>query len=155
MCGISCTDLPRTSSSQGVSPRDSTVHLLSSDHGGGHHIQRRVSMRGRPEGATLRLSPLRSHRSSRHHGGWFQCGSHRDLFQQEMLKERTGRSFPVRSVVLSPGWFVETVGAHAHDRVWVLNPKALPAFIAQEKLILSLEEIKTRTCHLSQYIRSI
>lgn len=74
---------------------------------------------------------------------------------QEMLKERTGRSFPARSVVLFPGWFVETAGTHAHDRVWVLNPKALPAFIAQEKLTLSLEEIKTATCHLSQYIRSI
>lgn len=74
---------------------------------------------------------------------------------QEMLKERTGRSYPARPVVLFPGWFVETTGTHAHDRVWVLNPKALSAFIGQEKLTLSLEELKTATCHLSQYIRSI
>lgn len=74
---------------------------------------------------------------------------------QDLLKERTGRTFPARPVVLFPGWFVETAGARAHDRIWVLNPKALPAFIAQEKMNLSLEDIKTATCHLSQYIRSI
>jgi hypothetical protein len=74
---------------------------------------------------------------------------------QEMLKERTGRSFPARPVVLFPGWFVETVGARAHDRVWVLNPKGLPAFIDQEKPALSLEEMKTATCHLAQHVRSI
>jgi hypothetical protein len=74
---------------------------------------------------------------------------------QEMLKERTGRSFPARPVVLFPGWFVETVGARAHDRVWVLNPKGLPAFIDQEKPTLSLEDMKTATCHLAQHVRSI
>ena len=74
---------------------------------------------------------------------------------QELLKERTGKFFPARPVVLFPGWFVETAGARAHDRVWVLNPKVLPAFIEQENPNLSLEDIKTATCHLSQYIRSI
>jgi len=74
---------------------------------------------------------------------------------QEMLKERTGRSFPARPVVLFPGWFVEKVGAHAHDRVWVLNPKNLPGFLDQEKPNLSLEDMKTATCHLAQHVRSI
>lgn len=74
---------------------------------------------------------------------------------QELLKERTGRSFPARPVVLFPGWFVETAGAHAHDRVWVLNPKGLAAFIDQEKPTLSLEDMKTATCHLAQHVRSI
>jgi hypothetical protein len=74
---------------------------------------------------------------------------------RELLKESTGKFFPVKPVVLFPGWYVDPVGAHAHDRVWVLNPKALPAFIAQEKTTLSLEELKMATCHLSRYIRSL
>ena len=45
---------------------------------------------------------------------------------RDLLKESTGKSFPVKSVVLFPGWYIETVGAHAHDKVWVLNPKGLP-----------------------------
>lgn len=74
---------------------------------------------------------------------------------RDLLKESTGKSFPVKSVVLFPGWYVETVGTHAHDRVWVLNPKGLPVFIANEKTALSLEDVKMATCHLSRYIRSL
>lgn len=74
---------------------------------------------------------------------------------QQLLKDMTGKSYPARPVVLFPGWFVETVGAHAHDHIWVLNPKGLPAFIAQEKPTLSVEDIKSATCHLSRYIRNL
>jgi hypothetical protein len=74
---------------------------------------------------------------------------------REMLKERTGRSYPARPVVLFPGWFVESVGARSHERVWVLNPKGLTAFIDQEKPSLSLEDMKTATCHIAQHVRSI
>lgn len=74
---------------------------------------------------------------------------------RDLLKESTGKSFPVRSVVLFPGWYVDTIGAHAHESVWVLNPKALPAFIAQERTAIPLEDIRMATCHLSRYIRSL
>ena len=74
---------------------------------------------------------------------------------RDLLMESTGKSFPVRPVLLFPGWYVDPVGAHAHDRVWVLSPKALPAFIAKEKTTLSLEDVKMATCHLSRYIRSM
>lgn len=74
---------------------------------------------------------------------------------RELLMESTGKSFPARSVLLFPGWYVEKVGAHAQDRVWVLNPKALPAFIDNENTTLSLEDVKMATCHLSRYIRSL
>jgi Nuclease-related domain len=74
---------------------------------------------------------------------------------RDLLKESTGKSFPVKPVVLFPGWFIETVGPHAHDRVWVLNPKGLPAFMAKEKSVLTLEDVKMATCHLSRYIRSL
>jgi len=74
---------------------------------------------------------------------------------QDLLKERTGKSYAARPVILFPGWYVETQGPHAHDRVWVLNPKALPSFIAKEKSALSMEDMKTATCHISRYIRSL
>lgn len=74
---------------------------------------------------------------------------------REILKESTGKSFPVKPVVLFPGWFIESVGPHPHDKVWVLNPKALPAFLSQGKTILSLEDVKMATCHLSRYITSL
>jgi len=74
---------------------------------------------------------------------------------RDLLMESTGKSFPVRPVLLFPGWYVDPVGAHAHDKVWVLTPKALPAFIANEKTTLSLEDVKMATCHLSRYIRSL
>jgi hypothetical protein len=77
------------------------------------------------------------------------------VWVRDLLKESTGKSFPVKSVVLFPGWYVETVGAHAHDKVWVLNPKGLPVFIGNEKNALSLEDLKMATCHLSRYIRSL
>lgn len=74
---------------------------------------------------------------------------------RNLLMESTGKPFPVRPVLLFPGWYVNPVGAHPHDKVWVLTPKALPAFIANEKTTLSLEEVKMATCHLSRYIRSL
>lgn len=74
---------------------------------------------------------------------------------RNLLKESTGKSFPVKSVVLFPGWYIESIGPNAHESVWVLNPKGLPAFIANEKTALSLEDVKMATCHLSRYIRSL
>jgi hypothetical protein len=77
------------------------------------------------------------------------------VWVRDLLKESTGKSFPVKSVLLFPGWYVEMVGSHAYDSVWVLNPKGLPVFIANEKSTLSLEDVKMATCHLSRYIRSL
>ncbi len=74
---------------------------------------------------------------------------------RDLLMESTGKSFPVRPVLLFPGWYVDPVGTHAQDRVWVLAPKALPAFIDHERTTLSLEDVKMATCHLSRYIRSL
>ena len=46
----------------------------------------------------------------------------------ELIQESTGQKFPVRPVVVFPGWYIEpTAEARASDG-WVLNPKALPSF---------------------------
>jgi hypothetical protein len=71
---------------------------------------------------------------------------------RSLLEESTGRMLPVRPAILFPGWFVERPPAGQSD-VWVLNPKALPAFLGREPERLSAEEIKLAAFHLSRYVR--
>jgi len=69
----------------------------------------------------------------------------------ELLMESTGKEFPVRPVVLFPGWYVE---GRLQD-VWVLNPKALPAFIDNEKMNIKQDDVQLATYHLSSYMRAL
>ncbi|NJD62062.1 MAG: NERD domain-containing protein [Deltaproteobacteria bacterium] len=73
---------------------------------------------------------------------------------QKLLKESTGKPYPARPVVLFPGWYVETVAANAHDKVWVLNPRCLSSFIQNENVDLPAEDVSLAAFHLSRYIRS-
>jgi hypothetical protein len=70
----------------------------------------------------------------------------------ELLLKSTGRSFFVRPVVLFPGWFVEPM--RSGQEVWVLNPKALPTFIANEPATLSEPDVHLAAFHLSRYVRT-
>lgn len=72
---------------------------------------------------------------------------------QNLIEQSTGRKFPVRPVILFPGWFVEQKSGTSRA-VWVLEPKALPAFLAREPETLSTEEIKMAGFHLSRFIRT-
>jgi len=38
--------------------------------------------------------------------------------------------------------------------VWVLNPKGLPSFLENEAAILSAEDVKLASYHLSRFIRA-
>ena len=58
----------------------------------------------------------------------------------DQLGESTGRRFPIRPVVLVPGWFVE-VTATCPPEVGVLNPKQLSAHIAREPMALKREDV--------------
>jgi hypothetical protein len=71
---------------------------------------------------------------------------------QDLLYQSTGRKYTVRPVVLFPGWFVEPM-QHGQE-VWVLNPKALPSFVANEPVVLKDEDVHLATFHLSRYIRT-
>ena len=76
---------------------------------------------------------------------------------KQQLEESTGRMLEVFPVVLFPGWFVEPMprpetGAR---QIWLLEPKALPAFLAQEPMRLNPEDAKLVGYHLSRYIRSV
>ena len=70
----------------------------------------------------------------------------------EMLRAGTGKEFPVRPVVLFPGWFVEPIPRGRS--VWVLNPKALPSFIQQEPIQMRESDLHLASFHLARYIRA-
>jgi hypothetical protein len=67
----------------------------------------------------------------------------------ELLESSTGKKFPVKPIVLYPGWFVD--GKPDAD-VWVLNEKALPTFIRNYRNHLPPEDINLVTYHLKRYV---
>lgn len=71
---------------------------------------------------------------------------------RELLEESTGKKFHVQGVVVFPGWFVEK--APPKLDVWVLNPRALPAFIQNCPKVLPNEDVRLAYFHLSRYVRT-
>jgi hypothetical protein len=70
---------------------------------------------------------------------------------ETVLRERTGQRFAVRPVILFPGWFI-----HERRRVkepWILEPKALPKWLAREKTVLQPADINLAGSHLDRYLR--
>jgi hypothetical protein len=59
----------------------------------------------------------------------------------------------LKNVVLFPGWFIEPTAESKQSDVWVLNPKALPAFISNSRKRLSVEDVSLVAYHLSRFIR--
>ena len=71
-----------------------------------------------------------------------------------LITESTGHKFTVKPVVVFPGWYIEPTSEAKSSEVWVLNPRALPAFISNSKDRLSSEEVSMISFHLSRYVRS-
>jgi nuclease-like protein len=74
----------------------------------------------------------------------------------QLLEESTGKRFRVRGAVVFPGWWVEpmTEAWKRADLPWVLEPKALPAFIANEPKRFDDTDVRLAAFHLSRYIRA-
>jgi hypothetical protein len=73
---------------------------------------------------------------------------------RDLIHELTGSKLSIRPVVVFPGWFIQpTAEARASD-VWVLNPKALPAFIGNSQGQLSVTDVRSLAAHLSRYARA-
>jgi hypothetical protein len=68
----------------------------------------------------------------------------------DLLEATTGKKFPVRGVVVFPGWFVEQ--RVPRGSVWVLEPKALPGIIEKEPAIVAPSDVALAAFHLSRYI---
>jgi len=71
---------------------------------------------------------------------------------QDLLKESTGIQFPIRPVILFPGWWTEPM--KRGQNVWILNPKSLPKFISNEPIAIKETDVHLVTFHLSRYIRT-
>jgi len=72
---------------------------------------------------------------------------------RDVLSESTGRKVAVRPIVTYPGWYVDPPPDGVRPDVWVLNPKAIPAFIEHEREVLMPEDVKLLGYHLSRYVR--
>lgn len=73
---------------------------------------------------------------------------------KDRLKETTGKDFPVRALIVFPGWFVEATQRPSQDAIWVLNPKSVRSYISKMPAILSPEDVKLAIYHTTQMIRS-
>jgi hypothetical protein len=62
---------------------------------------------------------------------------------RDLLKESTGKAFPVRPVIVFPGWYVDSAATDAvkAEGVWLLNPKMLPDFIRAERGTIAAEDV--------------
>lgn len=72
---------------------------------------------------------------------------------KKLLNEGVGRAPFVRPVVVFPGWYVVNAKG-AFNEIWVLEPKALPAFLANEPERLSASDVQLFAYHLSRHIRA-
>lgn len=70
------------------------------------------------------------------------------------INELTGKSFDVRTIVVFPGWFVESRDNKPQNPVWVLNPRALPKFIENLPKTLNQEQVQLVGNNLSRFIRT-
>lgn len=72
----------------------------------------------------------------------------------DLLRESTGKIFPVRAVLLFPGWFIEPADRRAALPVWLLEPKALPGFLEHEVASVTPSDAAMAAYHLSRYVRT-
>lgn len=69
-----------------------------------------------------------------------------------LLTGSTGKPVSVRPVVLFPGWYIKDSRKNRRD-LWVLEPKVLPKWLANERAVLAPDEIAMASAHLSRYIQ--
>lgn len=69
----------------------------------------------------------------------------------DLLIETTGRSLKIKPVLVFPGWYVEATNMRD---VWILNPKGLASFLANETDNLSKEDVSLISFHISRFIRA-
>jgi hypothetical protein len=70
-----------------------------------------------------------------------------------MLEESTGKVYPIRPVIVFPGWYVKSSYTGTQSEPWVLNPKALSKFIGNTPVKLTEDEMMMASYHLSRFIR--
>ncbi|KTB48662.1 Nuclease-related domain [Dehalogenimonas alkenigignens] len=71
----------------------------------------------------------------------------------ENLYKSTGKSFPVKPVVVYPYWMVDNLVKDNSRGTWVLNPKQLSGYIERAPMSLSQEEVQQVSYYLTFLIR--
>jgi hypothetical protein len=69
---------------------------------------------------------------------------------RKRFRESTKPELAVAAVVLFPGWMVEEADAETKNRAWVLNPKGLAAFLANEPRRLTDEQVALAADSIAQ-----
>lgn len=72
----------------------------------------------------------------------------------DLIEELTARKYPVQPILVFPGWFVRMHNAFSSG-ISALNPDNLPVFLNNKQEIMTLEDVKLVSNHLSRYIRSL
>ncbi len=72
---------------------------------------------------------------------------------KRILEKTTGKKYPVKGIVVFPGWFVHPMPWSIKEEAWVLNPKALSSFISNEPIRLKDDEVAMAVFHLSRFVR--
>lgn len=72
---------------------------------------------------------------------------------RRLLNETAGRSPFVKPVIVFPGWYVAN-SKGSFSELWVLEPKALPTFLANEPARMSESDVQLFSYHLSRHIRA-
>ena len=79
------------------------------------------------------------------------------LAQKNWLEKQiatiTGLKVLVKPVVVFPGWYIENHQNNKNE-IWVLEPKALPTYIENSPKLISEDNVKLISNHLSRYIRT-
>jgi Nuclease-related domain len=73
---------------------------------------------------------------------------------KKIIEEATGKTFPVKSIVTFPGWFVKTTGRDSTGSLFVFNPNYFATFVKKQPRTLSDDEVKQVVSQLEKYIRN-
>jgi len=71
-----------------------------------------------------------------------------------LLQQLTGERYPVRGALLFPGWRVAPMPLEMRRDVWLIEPRALPGFVAREPIRLSTTEVLEAVSQLRRFARS-
>lgn len=73
---------------------------------------------------------------------------------RRILRDLTNKEYPVRGVLVFPGWYVDPVGDWRKSGLWVFPPDRLPAFLDHEPPTLTPSDVALATESLATYIRN-
>lgn len=80
-----------------------------------------------------------------------QARASRDWIGSLLLK-MTAIQYPVRGVVVFPGWYIESPKGGKRPDIWVLNEKALLKFIENEPVVIKAEDVALASDRLALHV---